>query len=252
MSSCFAAAYWTVLIQLYREESSGSEDESMDDVDSAEEEGSEDEEEAPQVRPYMALLQGFTDNSAPQAKRRKLDHSRSDAAVSKPTAAPEDESESEEDEKDIDQVDEPEEPANDLEEQPEDDSSDDEEGSSDPFDVHFAHADEAHSSTAVKTIKDENWTTRRAMVNSWRGTFMDPGPELARVPQAVSSLEDLHLKQKLKESASKKMSNLSDAEKHLMPLVFGYNDVLHCDRTIKESDALRRMVCLHALNHVFK
>lgn len=201
----------------------------------------------------MALLQGFTDNSAPQAKRRKLDHSKPTTAPRPAPLADESESEDEgEDEKDIDQVDEPEEPANDLEEQPEDDASDDEEGSTDPFDVHFAHADEARSSKAIKSVKDEQWTTKRAMVNSWRGTFIEPGSESTRVSQPLSSLQDLHLKKKLKESASKKMSNLSDAEKQLMPLVFGYNDVLHCDRTIKESDSLRRMVCLHALNHVFK
>lgn len=224
----------------------------MDDVGSAEEEGSEDEEEAPQVRPYMALLQGFADNSAPKAKRRKLDHSK--PATTPKSAPSEDESESEEEDegKDIDQVDEPEELANDLEEQPEDDSSDDEEGSSDPFDVHFAQPDEACSSKAIKSVKEEQWTTKRAMVNSWRGTFMGPGSESTRVPQPLSSFGDLHLKNKLKESASKKMSNLSDAEKHLMSLVFGYSDVLHCDRTIKESDSLRRMVCLHAVNHVFK
>lgn len=240
-------------MQLCREESSGAEEnESMDDVDSVSEEASDDEEEPPEVRPYMALLQGFTDNSAPKAKRRKLDHSNSSATPQPAAPGDESEGEDEEGENDIDQVDEPEDPANDLNEQPDDDSSDDDGVSSDPFDVHFAHADEERSSKAVKSVKDEQWTTKRAMVGSWRGTFMEPESEPTRASQPLSSLNDLSLKQKLKDSASKKLSNLSEAEKHLMPLIFGYKDVLHCDRTIKESDALRRMVCLHALNHVFK
>lgn len=221
-------------------------------MDSAEEGESEsdDEAEASQVRPYMALLQGFADTSAPKAKRRKLDHSQ--PATAQPPPADLESEDEEEGDNDVDHVDEPEDTANEPEEQPEDDSSDEEEGSTDPFDVHFAHADETRSTNAVKSIKEGQWTTRRAMVNSWRGTFSDPSSASARTPHPLSSLDDLHLKRKLKEIASKKLSKISEAEKHLMSLVFGYSDVLHCDRTIKDSDFLRRMVCLHALNHVFK
>ena len=236
-----------------REETSESEeDQSLDGAESSEEDDVSEEEEAPPVRPYMALLQGFTDESAPKAKRRKLDHSGSGHAPQPGPVEEGSDSEAEDEDKDIDQVDEPEEPANDLEEELEDDASDDEGSSTDPFDVHFAHADEERSSEAVQSVKDGAWTTTRAMVNSLRGTFMQPGSEAPRTLQPVASLGDLHLKQKLKESALKKMKTLTETEQHILPLLSDYKDILHCDRTVKESDSLRRMVCLHALNHVFK
>jgi U3 small nucleolar RNA-associated protein 25 len=219
---------------------------------------SEDEDEkAAAVRPYMALLQGFRDENAPRAKRRKLVHKESIEAPSRPAAEEkEDESGSESDNegRDVDQVEEPEDPASGLDEIPEDDdSSDEEEDSTDPFDVHFARPDEQLSSKRVEAAKKGGWTTKRALVKPWRATLMHPGSEEGfEVPSKASSLESFRLKQKLKETASQKVANLSDLEKSLGPILFDYKDVLYCDRTVKDSKSLRQIVCLHALNHVLK
>lgn len=201
------------------------------------------------MRPYMALLQGFNDDSAPKAKRRKLDHEKPSQV---PATATQDEQMDDAD-RDIDQVEEPEDPAIDPEEQPEDDSSDEEEDSSDPFDAHFAHADEKLSAKSVQALKKGEWTTKRALLNPWRATYMLPGSqEDFEAPQPASGPDSLRLKQKLKETASKKIAKFSDAEKNLGPLLFGYQDLLHCDRTVRNSQSLRQLVGLHALNHIFK
>lgn len=206
------------------------------------------------MRPYMALLQGFKDESAPRAKRRKLDHKRSSQPPADSTLLNESgEDEPEDGDQDVDKVEEPENPAIDLDEEPEDDSSDEEGHSTDPFDVHFAHADEQLSSKRVQAAKKGEWTTKRALVQPWRATLMYPGASGDFEPLSeASSLDSFRLKQKLKETAGKKMSNLSEVEKSLGPLLFGYHDILYCDRTVKNSQSLRQLVCLHALNHVFK
>lgn len=232
----------------------------MDEEEPELDEASEDEDEkAVAVRPYMALLQGFRDENAPRAKRRKLGHKESTEAPARPAAEEErDESgsgsESDNEGRDVDHVEEPEDPAIGLDEVPEDDdSSDEEEDSTDPFDVHFARPDEQLSSQRVEAAKKGEWATKRALVNSWRATLMQPGSEDGfDVPSKASSLESFRLKQKLKETASQKMSNLSDLEKSLGPILFDYKDVLYCDRTVKDSKSLRQIVCLHALNHVLK
>lgn len=230
----------------------------MDEEESELDEASEDEDEkAVAVRPYMALLQGFRDENAPRAKRRKLGHKESTEAPAHPAGEEnENESGSESDNEgsDVDQVEEPEDPATGLDEVPEDDdSSDEEEDSSDPFDVHVARPDEQLSSKRVEAAKTGEWATKRALVNPWRATLMHPGSEEGfEVPSKASSLESFKLKQKLKETASQKMSNLSDLEKSLGPILFDYKDVLYCDRTVKDSKSLRQIVCLHALNHVLK
>jgi len=240
------------------DETSGSED-NEDAAGSVDEDMSEDDfdEEAAPVRPYMALLQGFTDDNAPNAKRRKLDHSSSKAAnidMEAPEDEDDDESEDEGKAQDVDAVDEPEEAGPEMDEQPlEDDSSDDEEEATDPFDVHFARPDEEKSAMSVKAAKSGEWTTKRALFKPWRATFQQPGTDVnVEIPSHATSLEPYGLKKKLKETAAKHLTNLSEVEQGIAPMLFGYRDILHCDRTVKDSQALRRMVCLHALNHVFK
>ncbi|KAI6784430.1 U3 small nucleolar RNA-associated protein 25 [Emericellopsis cladophorae] len=231
------------------EDAAGSVDEDMLEDD--------DDEEAAPVRPYVALLQGFTDDNAPNAKRRKLDHSSSKAAnidMEAPEDGNDDESEDEGKTQDADAVDEPEDAGPEMDEQPlEDDSSDGEEEATDPFDIHFARPDEEKSAMSVKAAKSGEWTTKRALFKPWRATFQQPGTDAnMEIPSHTTSLEPYGLKKKLKETAAKHLTNLSEVEQGIAPMLFGYRDILHCDRTVKDSQALRRMVCLHALNHVFK
>lgn len=225
----------------------------MDDVDSEDEE----EDEKATARPYMALLQSFNESSAPKAKRRKLEHQEvPDQAVNE-SDSDEQSSEGSDEEgsvKDVDRVEEAEEDAAaEVDEEPEDDDSEDEEELTDPFDVHFAHADEDLVAKRVKAVQASDWSTKRALMQSWRATVMypssDSGPE---VPKPVTGIDGFKLKQKLKETAERKIGNLDAVHRNLSPLIFDYRDVLHCDRSARNSEQLRQLTCLHALNHVFK
>lgn len=192
----------------------------------------------------MALLQGFNDESAPSAKRRKMDHQTANEDSSQDL--------SEDENQDKDMVYEAEEPDNEIEVQS-DDSGDEEQDSTEPFDTHFAHPDEERCLNRVEAAKKGEWSTKRAMVQPWRATFQTPGSdESSDIPQPATGLESFNLKQKLRDIAIKKMLKFGDIEKSLGPLLFNYRDVLHCDRTVRNSRAMRQMVCLHALNHVFK
>lgn len=220
----------------------------------------DDEQEAP-ARPYMALMQKFHDSSAqsaPSAKRRKITHDEpSNRSPSPAVEQPEDEEEPDAKREDIDEADEEDEeggddPATGVEENPDDDSED-EIDAADPFDAHFASPDQQTSSQAVVAAKNGEWTTSRAMVQPWRAVVVSPGTNNSSpLPQPISGLGGLKLKQKLRETTKEKMSNLDAAQKAFAPLLFSYKDILFCDRTVENSHKMRQAVCLHALNHVFK
>ncbi|PHH89114.1 hypothetical protein CDD83_6625 [Cordyceps sp. RAO-2017] len=203
--------------------------------------------------PYMTLMQSLSESSDRKAKRRKLDHP---ASTSPPRQAGQGDGD-EETPEDIDQVDEEEEDKDaeaEPEEKPEEDSDSEDEGpSTDPFDVHFAHPDEATVAKAVQAVKQGQWATKRELIPPLRATLMSPGLESNfDAPSPAVQLDESMLKQKLRETAGKKMSKLNASQGALAPLLFGYRDVLHCDRTVENSGGLRHLVCLHALNHVFK
>ncbi|SCV29294.1 related to spt5p [Fusarium fujikuroi] len=227
------------------ESGSAPEDTVMEDIDSED----DDDEHATSSRPYMALLQSFSnENSAPDAKRRKLNHRNSTQSQPKEDSSGEDE----DTEKDIDHAeDEAEEEVEENLEGEED--SEDEENPTDPFDVHFAHPNDDAVSQRVRSVQKNDWATKRALLPNMRATILHPGPDTgSEIPKPIAGLEGLQLKQKLRETSSRKIGDFDALQRNLGPLIFNYNDVLFCDRTVRNSDSLRELACLHALNHVFK
>ncbi|KAF4977053.1 hypothetical protein FZEAL_6370 [Fusarium zealandicum] len=233
------------------EADSVSEDEVMEDVDSE-----DDDDQKAASKPYMSLLQSFTESNAPQAKRRKLDHGESSQPQNEDSSSDEDgEKAGDEDaEKDIDRAEEePEDQGVEDQLEGDDEDSEDEENPTDPFDVHFAHPDDDLVAKRVKAVQKGDWTTKRALIQSLRATVMHPSSDVgSEVLKPIASLEGLNLKQKLKETATRKIGEFDDSQRTLSPLLFNYSDVLHCDRTVRNSDSMRQLTCLHALNHVFK
>ncbi|EHK45035.1 hypothetical protein TRIATDRAFT_79898 [Trichoderma atroviride IMI 206040] len=225
---------------------------------------SDDDEQQATARPYMALMQKFHDSSAssaPSAKRRKISHAEPSSRSPSPSPAQEQSEDEEEEEsnskrEDIDEADEEE--GGGEEDQTggvEDaaDDSDDEIDATDPFDAHFANPDQQISAPAVTAAKKGEWATSRAMIQPWRAVVVSPDTNSTDpIPQPISGLGGLKLKQKLRETAKEKMSNLDTAQKALAPLLFGYKDILYCDRSVENSHKMRQTVCLHALNHIFK
>lgn len=227
-------------------------EESSSDEDIEEEDDSEDEEQ--QVAPnksYMALMAGLAKQSAPNNKRRKLSHQN---AVERPSKRQEVESESEDN--DVDVEEEPEE-GPDAEitlEDEDDDDEDDVPDTSDPFETHFSIPDEDQVSKRIKAVQVNEYSVSQVELNGLRLTRSVPGKAPGDSERLLSLMPDtsaLKLKKKLRETAAKKPA-LDKLEQVLYPITFGYNDLLFCNRTPKNAGKLRRMACLHAVNHIFK
>ncbi|KHN96950.1 digestive-organ expansion factor [Metarhizium album ARSEF 1941] len=228
-----------------------SEQESQNEQDQEVGDSASDDEETPAARPYMTLLQSFHDSSGSTAKRRKLDHSShsqpGNSSNYEDTNAP-----SQQDREDLDDIDEAEDFDNNDDQLEEEADSEDDAELMDPFDVHFAHPNDRAVGQAVKAAKDNDWATTRAFISSFRATMMSAGAGSEIEVPHPCGIEGLKLKQKLQEMASKKMDMLDATQKAILPLLFEYMDIFHCERTVKNATALRQVVCLHALNHVFK
>ncbi|KXJ91165.1 hypothetical protein Micbo1qcDRAFT_135588 [Microdochium bolleyi] len=213
-----------------------------------------DEEDEPQAstKPYQALMQSLAEEkeSAPRAKRRKLEH--------QPTAAETGmDVDSEEDpdagDKDLDFVEEPEEgPETDVV-LDEDEGDSDDEDLTDPFETHIVNSDPVEVGQRIKAVKSKDYATSQTELNAWRLTSSVPGAKSKpHQPQTMAGPAGLKLKKKLVDSAAKLRPNFDKLEQVLYPPTFGYQDMLFCGRTPRNAQSLRRMYCLHAVNHVFK
>lgn len=223
------------------ESSSGDEEEGSADS------GSDDEHDA---RPYLALMKSFTKNSENGAKRRKLGHPEiseaqsSDQEVSSPEAG---------EERDLDLVEE-------AEEEPDEDlpgdvsDEDDEVDESDPFETHFAEPDEQGVAKRIKAIQGNEWTSTKDSHGTSRVVFTQPGVESdSKAPSVVfSGPSNLKLKERLHNVITSLRPEFDGIEQRVAPLLFQYFDTLFCDRSVANAENLRRLACLHAVNHVFK
>ena len=214
-------------------------------------ESSEDEEPLPVVRSYAVLMESFTAGVRPQAKRRKIDQ----APESRPTKAGQEEDFGAGIE-DADEVQEPEEgPETAIDGLLEEDE-DDLEDASDPFEAHFADPDNNVLSRRLKSLDKNLWTTQKLSLPKFgKVTMSFPGDEdngSSTGLKPISGPAELKLKQKLAGFMSKERPEFDEVEKYIAPAIFSYQDVLYCERRPTNSESLRRLACLHAINHVFK
>ncbi|KAF5684794.1 u3 small nucleolar RNA-associated 25 [Fusarium circinatum] len=213
------------------ESESASEDTDMEDIDSED----DDDEHTTSSKPYMALLQSFNnESSAPDAKRRKLNHKNSTQSQPEEDSSGEEsqaDDQDEDTEKDIDRAED--EAEEEVEEKLDDEEdSEDEENPTDPFDVHFARPNDDTVSQRVKSVQKNDWATKRALLQNMRATILHPRSDTgSETPKPIAGLEGLQLKQKLRETSSRKIGDFDALQRNLGPLLFDYNDVLFCDRT---------------------
>lgn len=203
-----------------------------------------DDEEVPKdiVKPYSALLQSLSTNSGqPQRKKRKVEKT----VVSV---------EAETSETDLDQVEETEEPEDLGVDGAED--ADDLEDDYDPFLKHFAQNEGTELSQRIQDVKDHNWATRTFDSKIERGYFMKvpqvSSSALAHGSSVFQNTDDLQLKQRLQEPAKKVLPALDGVTGSLASSIFNYRDVLFPQRTLRNAEIIRKLTCLHALNHIFK
>lgn len=237
------------MAHIYRDEESGSESEESSQDEASEEESSDDDDDdepVPAVKSYTALMQSFTRDSAPQAKRRKLN-------VDKEEKEDEDANLMDEDTNDADLVEEEEEgPETATEGVLEED---DEEDKADPFEAHFANPDDNILSRRLQHLEKGQWALRMsslAKVGTAITSIPGDGEPRAMKAVTISNPDGLKLKQKLANVIKKQRPTFDALEKSIAPLVFGYQDLLFTERNTSNAESLRRLTCLHAVNHVFK
>jgi U3 small nucleolar RNA-associated protein 25 len=214
-------------------------------------ESSEDEEPLPVVRSYAALMESFTASVSPQAKRRKIDQ----VPESRPSKVGQEEDFGAGIE-DADEVQEPEEGPETAVDGLLEEDEDDLEDASDPFEAHFADPDNNVLSRRLKSLDKNLWTTQKlSLPKSGKVTMSFPGDEDNKSStglKPISGPAELKLKQKLAGFMSKERPEFDEVEKYIAPAIFSYQDVLYCERRPTNSESLRRLACLHAINHVFK
>lgn len=249
------------IADIHSESESGSEnvtDES--DFVGVDSEDDDDEETKPTAQPYMNLMRSLAQSAPHKAKRRKLNHTpTTDPGPSNreaPTEPIQDEKldQDEDEDQDVDLAEEPEEDPADA--APEDlFDEDDDLDSSDPFEVHFSEPKENVLQPRLKAIQEGKWDMERITANSTRIYLNTPKTGDARansLPASVSGISDLKLKRRLHETMAPKHSSFDDVQRSIAPLLFNYQDLLYCNRTVAASQSIRRMACLHALNHIYK
>lgn len=235
------------------EEASSSEEAQQSELE--DESSSDDgEDPLPAIRPYAALMQSLSSDSGPQSKRLKLDHP-SETAIAKQEASgwkEDDDAVAE----DADEVEEPEEGPETATDGLLEDVEDYSEDLSDPFEVHFANPDDNLLGQRLESIQRNQWDILKAILPQV-GKAVVGYPHAKETPSKftineVSSPEQLKLKQKLANVMSKQKPSFDILEKNIAPLMFNFQDMLYCEQKTTNSENLRRLACLHAVNHIYK
>ncbi|RKF64883.1 U3 small nucleolar RNA-associated protein 25 [Erysiphe neolycopersici] len=206
-----------------------------------------DEETVPVAHSYSILMQKFA-SEAPD-KRRKISHVSTQDQIDDKNSTSIDEFDINDDQESLeDQVTE------------NNDSSEDEndyEGTKtyahDPFSYHFEDISAEDEKKKSKFVIDPQWYTQNLnipMLGRAKVTVSKKSDEFQYHP--IADVKELVLKKKLAITFSGQRSKLDVVEKSLAPFLFNYQDILFCSRTPTNSEILRRLVCLHFLNHILK
>ncbi|TKA75782.1 hypothetical protein B0A49_03289 [Cryomyces minteri] len=213
---------------------------------------------APDVRPYNALLQSLqqsAESDEPRRKKRKVEERNrySHQRTPSPEAIPAE---------NLDEalVSEPEDEDGTLEASPSGaEDLDDEDDKHESFEKHFANPDETHLKELLQSIAQNDWKVSQAP--AWAGrkgnvTMLSvPGASdeaSTAIKRPSTSPKDLDLKQRLTETSIELIPRFDELERFAVPYVFNYMDFLFCARAVDNAAQLRRLTCLHALNHIFK
>ena len=209
----------------------------------------EEDVHASTVQPYNALLLSLSGNeqrSEPQRKRRKIsnDQDSKDIEVL---------------DEEVDPVEEPEGREDSGAEVLESDMDDAYQSGEnhDPFIKHFGGPDDDKElEQKIQAVKENNWSTMKPMkIQKWSHTLKVPvvsGAKPEPRSHTISAIKELTLKQRLRESSKKLMPPMDKLSSNLAFSLFNYHDILFPHRSLDNSEILRKLACLHAINHVFK
>ncbi|KAI9701515.1 MAG: rRNA-binding ribosome biosynthesis protein utp25 [Candelina mexicana] len=223
-------------------------------------EGESSDDEAPETvaRPYSTLLQFLVEDVSqgkPQRKKRKIehevysaggDHGQRETPIVEPAI------------EDLgnDLVEEPEESAEQLPEEIYEEGDIDQAGdASDPFEVHFANPDDNDLSQKLLAILKGYWAHTKLTYQGVQASelaYVNAGASPPLAHDVWRNLKNFRLKRRLIGPAEALIPHLNAAEAAVAPYIASYQDVLFCHRSHENAESLRRLTCLHALDHVFK
>lgn len=249
-----ATLSWKYVLTLNRQDDESSEsdspseqeEEAISEADSSDE--SDDEPAAP-IKSYSALMQSLSADAPPQAKRRKIQHDSVTNRISENGHQVEAETTQDDD------VDEAEEGPETATEGVLEDEDDEAEDASDPFEAHFANPDENILSQRLKALQNNHWTCQKSILpGAGKALLGLPMSDVVSklTTKAITGPDGLKLKQKLGNVMSNIWPKFDSLEQAIAPLIFSYQDMLFCERSVKNAENLRRLTCLHAVNHIFK
>lgn len=204
---------------------------------------SEDDESEPDGSPvYASLLQSLSNISGhdePREKKRKLNSHRADQPVthevifSESDQEPDDHSESETESQDglVEFND-----------------------GKDPFSLHFSDETQDGFLNLIENITANEWRTEKSIGNSSCSAQIKV-PMLSDASAHVlpsMSPDSFYLKERLKLTGTEILSAIEEPLRVACHPILNYRDVLFPLRSLENIDSIRKIVCLHSLNHIFK
>ena len=223
------------------------------DIDDTSNDGTE-----PAIKPFNALLQSFaaTSRGEPAPKKRRLIGQEKERQIPElPQASAEPIASIQEDALDV--LEDIEDTAQDGNVDP-DSVSDDEMGTEsnlDAFAAHYEDQDEAHLQRKIKSIEGRSWSTIKGFPSSgWKSMEFFPCDEegnRSSNPHRVS-LKQFRPKNKLQQAADGILPSLTGVDAWIGETILNYQDLLFTDRNSTNASNIKKVVCLHVLNHIFK
>ena len=239
----------------------GSDSEKAEDLDTEELYTSDDDSEVfeTSVKPFNALLQSLTATSRgePAPKKRRLTHSDKRYEIPDPPHATAEPTEVPEEDDTLDVVEDIEDAAEDGDVDAESVSGDEEGASSslDTFATHFGERDETSLHQNIKSIEGKSWSTLKGIPSpGWKSLQHLPGGDKDVESSKASRmlLKQFRPKQKLQQAADSVLKSLTGIDAWIGETILNYQDLLFTDRSSTNASSIRKVVCLHALNHIYK
>ena len=140
----------------------------------------------------------------------------------------------------------------------EDDPGEDEGERSDPFEAHYSSlTSEALARGVGDEVAANLVTTKETFTHDWKMCFTRPASEVmpfapTEATNSSEANETTSIKAMLRLAAKELLAQTGKDLKSLSKLLFDYRDLLFCARRVSNSENLRRLYCIHALNHVLR
>lgn len=203
------------------------------------------------MQPYTVLLQSLAGDAHLSVKKRKLGNAPDEKSYSVS------EYHKKTDLGERDKVQEPEEGSEASIDEKLGEEEENEQDLTDPFETHFANPPEDVLIPRLQALEKNQWCTVKRIVPKIGLKMVLSTPVESKSTNSwflptVSGPEGLSLKQKLAVAMERERPKFDLLEENIAPAIFNYHDVLYCERNTENSESLRRLTCLHAVNHIFK